>query len=389
MEAAATTMTHSSPFRTWAAHLLCFVLPVTTLAFVSTGPHPWWLAPAFLLPLLASVIIDMNSRAETRQPDPNLPVWPFDAILYVLVALQVVNIVLLARMISQAGLFSMDAAVAMLLVGVNSGYSAIVVGHELIHRASPFLQLLGRVLMVTTMYEHFCTEHVRGHHARVGTDADPATARFGETFHQFFHRTVPAQLASAWQIENKRLANHSGVAFWLRHRVLQGLAAEWALAAAILALFGPAAFLVHLGQAFHGIAALEAVNYFEHWGLRRSSRKVRPMDSWDTDSRFTLYTLVGLSRHADHHAYAARPYQQLRHWEESAKLPYGYFGMVLLVWTRNDLVRRLLTAELRRRKMGPFAETASQAEPHAAAADPALHVSPELRDALGAHAAVA
>jgi len=357
MEAAATA-NPSSVARTWASHLLCFVLPVTTLAFAATGPHIWWQAPLFLLPLLASVVIDMTSRPEHRQPDPNLPPAPFDAILYVLVALQVVNILLTARMISQAGLFTLDTPVAMLLVGVNSGYSAIVVGHELIHRASPFMQMLGRLLMVTTMYEHFCTEHVRGHHARVGTDADPATARFGESFHRFFHRTVPAQFLSAWDIENRRLADHRGLALWRRHRVVQGKIAEWGLAAAILLVFGPAAFIVHLGQAFHAIAALEAVNYFEHWGLRRTSRKVRPMDSWDTDSRFTLYTLVGLSRHADHHAYAARPYQQLRHWEESAKLPFGYFGMVLLVWTRNELVRRMLTAELRRRKMGPFAQIA-------------------------------
>ena len=34
---------------------------------------------------------------------------------------------------------------------------------------------------------------------------------------------------------------------------------------------------------------------------------MRPVDSWDTDSRFSLYTLVGLSRHADHHAYAYDP----------------------------------------------------------------------------------
>jgi alkane 1-monooxygenase len=107
------------------------------------------------------------------------------------------------------------------------------------------------------------------------------------------------------------------------------------------------------------VLALEAVNYFEHWGLSRTSRRVRPNDSWDTESRFTLYTLIGLSRHADHHAYASRPYQQLRHWEQSPKLPYGYFGMVLMVWARNDLVQRMLAHELRSRSLGPFAPAAS------------------------------
>jgi alkane 1-monooxygenase len=88
---------------------------------------------------------------------------------------------------------------------------------------------------------------------------------------------------------------------------------------------------------------------------------VEPVDSWDTESWFTLYTLVGLSRHADHHAFAARPYPQLRHWQESPKLPSGYFGMVPLVLARNRRFQRLMTAELRRRKLGPFAEEGAEA----------------------------
>jgi alkane 1-monooxygenase len=353
--------------RVWALHLMCFVLPLTTLAFVTTGPHRWWVAPAFLLPLVASILADMRSPAERRQPTARLAAWPFDLVLYVLVALQLANVVLTARLIAQAGLFSMDAAVAVVLVGINSGYSAIVVAHELIHRSSAHMRLLGRLLMCTVLYEHFATEHVRGHHARVGTPEDPATARFGETFNAFWLRTIPAQFRSAWRLESERLdaarpqSETAGPSRLLRHRVVQGLVVEWGFAFAILAVFGPAAFVMQVLQSLVAVSALEAVNYFEHWGLQRSSRKVRPVDSWDTESAFTLYTLVGLSRHADHHAYAARPYQQLRHWEESPKLPYGYFGMVLLVWARNDLIRRLLTRELGRRGLGPFAPVAAVA----------------------------
>jgi alkane 1-monooxygenase len=90
----------------------------------------------------------------------------------------------------------------------------------------------------------------------------------------------------------------------------------------------------------------------------RQGRKVRPVDSWDSDSWFTLFALVGLSRHADHHAYAARPYQALRTWEESPKLPYGYILMVILVIFDNARVRRLLGEELERRRLGPFAAAA-------------------------------
>ena len=350
-------------FRGWAPHLMCLVLPLTTLAFALTGPHRWWVAPLFLLPLLLSVAADMTSPAEIRQPPDQIPGWPFDGLLLLLAFLQFVNIFAAARMVGQAGLFGVDAFVAIGLVGINSGYSAIVVAHELVHRPTPGMQFLGRALLATVLYEHFATEHVRGHHARIGTDEDPATARFGEDFFPFWCRTIPAQFASAWQLEEKRLARvtRSGPRHWFDNRVVQGLAAGWGLAVFLGLLFGPAAFVIHVLQALQAVTALEAVNYFEHWGLRRAEKRVRPVDSWDTNSMFTLYTLVGLSRHADHHAHASRPYQTLRHWDDSPKLPYGYFGMVFLIWTRNDLVKRMLTRELRKKGLGPFVRAETSA----------------------------
>ncbi len=345
-------------------HLLCLVLPVTTLAFLLTAPHRWWASLPWFGVLVASVVYDKRAPRELRQPAEDLPAWPFDALLYLLVVLQVVNLALTVHMVSSQGFWRIDTLVASLLVGVNSGYSGIVVGHELIHRRERHFQLLGRLLMGSVLYEHFYTEHLRGHHARVGTPADPATARFGETFHQFFRRTVPGQFRSAWRLETKRLGDEAMPLLdrrILRSRVVHGLVLEWAVAVAVLAFFGPGAFVVYVFQAAVAVRLLEAVNYFEHWGLVRTGKRVLPVDSWDTDSWFTLYTLVGLSRHADHHAFAMRPYAQLRHWEESPKLPSGYFGMVEMVIFHNREFRKVMTDELRRRRLGPFASEAPTA----------------------------
>jgi len=340
----------------WALHLLCFVLPVGCTLFLATAPHPWYGAFPWLLVVAISVALDMRSPAERRQPLATLPGWPFDGVLYALAALQLLNVGLLVRIAALEGAWTADAIVGVILVGISSGYSGFVVAHELIHRSSPRLQMLGRLMLCTTLYEHFFTEHVRGHHARVGTADDPATARFGERSDAFFVRTVPAQFRSAWRIELKRL----GLETWrdpriVRSRVAHGLVVEWSVAFGVLALLGPGAFVAYLLQALLAIRLLEAVNYFEHWGLARSGRRVTTIDSWDTDSWFTLYTLVGLSRHADHHAHAARPYQQLRYFEESPKLPYGYFGTVILALFQMRRLRRLLAAELERRRLGPFA----------------------------------
>jgi alkane 1-monooxygenase len=344
--------------RIWALHLLCFVLPVASFVFLLTAPHPWFASLPWVAVVIGSIAIDMQSPRERRQPLATMPGWPFNGVLYVLFALQIVDVALLVRMVALYGFFTTDTAVGLLLVGINSGYCGLVVAHELIHRASAAMQQLGRVMLVSVLYEHFYTEHVRGHHARVGTGEDPATARFGESPGAFFLRTVPAQLQSAWRIEAKRLGD-ADMAWWdprlLRSRVVHGLVLEWGVAFAILATLGVGAFAIFLLQALIAIRLLEAVNYFEHWGLARTTRRVRTIDSWDTDSWFTLYTLVGLSRHADHHAYASRPYQQLRYFEESPKLPYGYFGTTVLTLFARKRVMKLLTRELERRQLGPFA----------------------------------
>jgi alkane 1-monooxygenase len=109
------------------------------------------------------------------------------------------------------------------------------------------------------------------------------------------------------------------------------------------------------------IRLLEAVNYFEHWGSSerpgacgRSTRGTPTRGSRSTRS-------VGLSRHADHHAYASRPFHQLRYFEESPKLPYGYFGTTLLTLFARKRIRRLLAQELERRELGPFAREVAAA----------------------------
>ncbi len=344
--------------RVWSLHLLCFVLPVASFAFLLSAPHAWYASLPWLLVVIGSIALDMRSPREQRQPLATMPGWPFNGVLYALCFLQLANVALLVRMVALHGFFATDTLVGFLLVGINSGYSGFVVAHELIHRASWSMQQLGRAMLVSVLYEHFYTEHVRGHHARVGTEDDPATARFGEGPFEFLLRTVPAQFRSAWRLEAKRLGDADMPLRdprLLRSRIVHGLALEWGIALAILLTLGVGAFAIFLLQAMLAIRLLEAVNYFEHWGLARTTRRVRTIDSWDTDSWFTLYTLVGLSRHADHHAYASRPFQQLRYFEESPKLPYGYFGTTLLTMFARKRLHRLLTAELERRELGPFA----------------------------------
>jgi alkane 1-monooxygenase len=347
-------------------HLLSLLGPAMPVVFVATAPHPWWMALIMLTAPFLYVGFDLlagpgrpgDGRSEDEGAD-----WFFDGLLVLHAAIHFAVLVGFVRLAHREGIACADLWVGAVLVGHNTGWSAIIVGHELVHRRARALQLLGRALLATAFYEHFATEHVRGHHVRVGTGEDPATARFGETLSAFKKRTIPGQFRSAWRIECRRLGDED-MPWWdarlLGSRVVHGLVAELALVTITAIFLGPAAVLGLALQAWEAINLLETVNYFEHWGLSRAGRRVTVHDSWDTDSAFTRYVLIGLARHADHHAHAARPYQALRHVEDSPKLPYGYPVMVLMAIAWNTRFRRVMTEELRRRGLGPFASAPAQ-----------------------------
>ena len=98
-------------------------------------------------------------------------------------------------------------------------------------------------------------------------------------------------------------------------------------------LMGVVFFLV---QSFIAFTFLEIINYIEHYGLHRRKmsngkfERVTPEHSWNSNYFLTNMFLFQLQRHSDHHAYAARRYQVLRHHENSPQLPFGYATMFMV-----------------------------------------------------------
>jgi alkane 1-monooxygenase len=333
-------------------------LPLATLAFFVTGPHEWHAALLWTLPVWLCVAADTFSPAARQNPPAEQPEWPFEAALYILPAIQLANIFLMLELVSQLGWHTfgeIGASLANLftvriLTGTTSCCSAIAVAHELIHRRRRHQRWMGRLLLWTVCYDHFAVEHIRGHHRNVGTPADYATARYDETYSDFWRRTVKGQFINAWRLENGRLAKLPNIARLLRHRVLHGVIIEGSLLGLIFAGFGAVAGLLFLYQAFYALRLLESVNYFQHWGLSRAGKRFTGPDAWVTDSWFTLHTFVGLSRHADHHKFAGKPYHRLCYNEEGPRLPYGYFAMYILAKFFNDRYRELARRELQAKR---------------------------------------
>jgi len=345
----------------WTKHLLALYLPILATAFLLSTPHPWYIAILFIIPIHIAYKLDTNGKEEVRAPNPDFPEWPFNLIMFMSAGFQFLNIYLLVSMFSGLDFFRMDTLIAIALVGGSSGYAGITLAHEFIHRRNPFYRLVGRALLVSVFYEHFHTEHLRGHHVRVATPNDPATAKFDENFWPFYFRTVPAQFKSAWNIERKRLGDANMSLFdkrVIKNHVFQGMVAQLSLSAVILFFFGWFPLFLFLAQGLFASRLLEMVNYFEHWGLTRADKRVQPEDSWDTHAWFTYYGLVGLTRHADHHANPSRPYQLLRTFDASPKMPYGYIGMVAMVLFQNKEFKRVMTEALEKHKLGPFRDVA-------------------------------
>jgi alkane 1-monooxygenase len=103
--------------------------------------------------------------------------------------------------------------------GMTGGVVGITVAHELVHRASRVDRALGGVLLTMVSYRHWGIEHVAGHHRRVATRDDPATARLGEPLLAFMARSIAKGFLSAWEIESARNARR-GVRSPLRNRVI-------------------------------------------------------------------------------------------------------------------------------------------------------------------------
>ena len=222
-----------------------------------------------------------------------------------------------------------------LSVGVLGGVG-INTAHEMGHKKDALERWLSKVTLAQTGYGHFFIEHNRGHHVRVATPDDPASARMGETVWAFLPRSVWGSLRSSWKLEAQRMRRIGKSPFNIRNDVLNAWLMSVALWGVLVAVFGWALIPFVVIQAVFGFSLLEAVNYLEHYGLLRQKNsngryeRCTPQHSWNSDHIVTNVFLYHLQRHSDHHANPTRRYQTLRSFDGAPNLPSGYASMILL-----------------------------------------------------------
>jgi alkane 1-monooxygenase len=277
---------------------------------------------------------DANLDEQTAKVARSKPFYSL--ILYLHLPVQILLILYLGFVWSQSSETWWVRVGWILSVMLSTGGIGITVAHELIHRRTAWERWIGKLLLMSVLYMHFAIEHVRGHHAQVATDNDPASAPKGMDVYRFILRTIPLQWLSAWKLEAKRL-NKRGLSSWsYRNEMVWFLGIQAGWLALLAYLFSPKFLMVYISVACLSFLLLEIINYVEHYGLRREKsshgrwESVSEAHSWNSNHRVSRMMLFELSRHSDHHMSAEKPYQVLCTEAASPQMPNGYPGMVLL-----------------------------------------------------------
>jgi alkane 1-monooxygenase len=333
----------------WLLGLVVPTLPFITWGLVQlTGASIFWYwGPVLVFGIFP--LLDLAIGMDARNPPDSMIKWLeqdryYRWCTYLYLPIQYAGLVFACMLWSSGSLSTADSVGLALTVAMVSGI-AINTAHELGHKRASSERWLSRVALAQSGYGHFFIEHNRGHHVRVATPEDPASARLGESFYAFLPRTVTGSLRSAWELERTRLQRLGSGTLTFRNDILTAWAMTAVLYAALLAAFGTVVLPYLVIQSALGFCLLEVVNYLEHYGLLRQRRddgryeRTRPEHSWNSNSAASNVLLYHLQRHSDHHANPIRRYQALRHVEEAPQLPTGYAGMILLalfppVWRR-------------------------------------------------------
>lgn len=310
------------------------------LAYVTGSEWGWWFAPAFLylgIPLLDKIIGHDSSNPPEEVVESLSQERYYRYCVYAYLPMQFFCLFWGMSVLVNGDLSWIGMSGLLMSIGIVSGI-AFNTAHELGHQNDKLENWLGKISLAPTFYGHFMVEHTRGHHVRVATPEDPASARFGESFWAFLPRTIWGGLKSAWALEKKRLGRQGkSVWHWENHN-LQAWSLSFVLYGIMLAVFGLAVLPFLLIQSFYSMTLFEIINYVEHYGLCRQKaesgryERCQPEHSWNSNHLVTNLLLFQLQRHSDHHANPSRSYQALRHFDDVPQLPNGYAGMVLLAY---------------------------------------------------------
>lgn len=295
-------------------YLISTIIPALSLWALVSNELLVWLTPMLYTFGLIPILDYLIPRKISAQ---NQPSNDFSIILVCFLHL----IVFFFGIYYLRNITGIELVLKSLAVGISAGGIGINCAHELGHRSKKSYQNFAKLLLFTSGYMHFFTEHNKGHHRHVSTPQDPASSRYNESLYAFLPRTIVNSLISAFKIDKKEVSLF--------------LAIEICFAILLGFTLGAYSVLAYILISITGILMLEVVNYIEHYGLERKFNgkryeKTTAKHSWDSDYFFSSVHLFNLSLHSDHHALASKKFYDLKPNSDAPQMPTGYAGMMLL-----------------------------------------------------------
>lgn len=342
------------------------LLAATTIGFVAGGAWYW-------LGLVAGFALWVGGDALSREVDEPTPDYAhpvlLDGALYSLFPSLVIMTFTFAWALSPTDILGFGAWLSAMLdsdllarrsdtanghiigaclsFGLAMAMGGILTAHELMHRFNDSVAMRVTHWMLAMAFNATLeVAHVFGHHRDVGTPADPATARRGETIYHFYLRSTAGQFFQAWRIERERLRATGHGPFTWRNKVIAGLMRSWFVAGLFFLAGGGSALTAFLAASAWNKFLLESLNYVEHYGLIRvPGEPIEPRHAWDSLSRVSHAALFELPWHADHHSRTGVKYPELRRTASAPTLPFGYLAALPVVWLP-PLWRRMIARPL-------------------------------------------
>tara|TARA_B100000902_G_scaffold172978_1_gene167038 strand:- start:4366 stop:5412 length:1047 start_codon:yes stop_codon:yes gene_type:complete len=327
----------------WFFHLLGLVTPIIAISgnILAVVENEIFVAMGVILVWGISPILDIVMGESKIPRPPRESGTPFEVLLWMHGLLHLVVVGTFFWFAAHEGM-TWWLIIGALSSGLSAAASAIVTAHELGHkkRGSPGWRL-ARVLLFSVNYTHFTYEHNHVHHKWVSTDKDSASATVDQGLWAFWMSTIPGQFKSSVNVHNKK--GRTG----FNNPSYRGLTTQIITILTIAFLpthmgwfDGEAVAIGWLALSLISILTLEYVNYIRHWGLRRSDgQKFAAEHSWNTEARWSRWTLLELTRHSDHHLRASVPFWKLRPHDNTPTLRWGYYAswwpcLIPPIWKR-------------------------------------------------------
>ena len=339
-----------------------YLVPLTTscgvLGFWLGGPWVWLGVATY--PVLAFFDIVLPRDLAPRKPGSaflrDLPLYLHLPLMIALYA------AFMHSVVSGSNPLTGEGAVWQILGSVGSliwmnAVPTVPVTHELLHRRH---WLPRRISQVTNTFfgdPNRDVAHVNTHHIHLDTAEDSDSARRGETMYTFMLRASWGAYKDAVEREARRLrrGGHSPW-YWTNRTYQQGLLLA-SLPLLVFLFAGTAAMLVCAVSVAGSKLFLEALNYYQHYGLVRvPGGTVQKHHAWNHLGAVIRPVGMEITNHTNHHLDSYTKFYDLQPEPDAPQMPSLFLcfmsGLIPPIWFEfiakprlKDWDQRFATAE--------------------------------------------